>query len=62
LCGLVDGCCEELGAPLHPVAALSYDGYRAQLVDVLGDRFESLAACGRGAPLTVASVGELAGR
>lgn len=56
LCGLVDGWCDDLGVPLHPLAAFSYALHRAQLVEALGGGFDEAVSTGRAAPRTVDGV------
>src|SRR5690606_16859247 len=60
VCGLVDGWCDEIGAPLHPIAAFSYPAFRAQVADALGAEFELATTPGREAERTAASVRDLA--
>lgn len=47
LYGLVDAWCDDLGAPLHPMAAFAHAHHRGLAEEQLGDRFEALAAEGR---------------
>jgi hypothetical protein len=56
VCGVVDAWCDEVGAPLHPLAALSYTMHRSQLVDSLGTRFAEAALPGRVAPRTADAI------
>ena len=61
LCGVVEAWCDELGAPLHPLAAFSHTVQRAALEARLGDRFPPLLAEGRCLPTDLDTVRRLAG-
>ncbi len=56
LYGLVDAWCDDLGAPLHPMAAFAHAHHRGLAEEQLGDRFEALAAEGHDLPRTVEGV------
>ena len=56
LYGLVDAWCDDLGAPLHPMAAFAHAHHRGLAEEQLGDRFEARAAEGHDLPRSVEGV------
>lgn len=52
LYGLVDEWCDELGAPLHPMAVLAHARFRAQADQELGEAFGAAMDAGRELPRT----------
>ena len=61
LCGVVEGWCDDLGAPLHPLAAIPHAVQRVALESRLGDRFPALLADGHDLPHDLETVRLLAG-
>lgn len=56
LYGLVDAWCDDLGAPLHPMAAFAHALHRGLAEEQLGERFGPLAGEGHDLPRSVGGV------